>query len=274
MQHGVRSAFWFSDTDNFGDAVLPWLCRALHLPVPRWAKPAPGVIVAIGSIANHATPGSVVWGAGVANAADTVDPGARVIGVRGPLTARIAGGAPVIGDPAILLRRVWPQVTDRDARRRRPVGLLPHKVERDMVERVYGDQIRDGGFRFIDICQPPEVLLLDLMACRCVVSASLHGLIACDVLNIPSRWAQFSRMVLGDGTKYRDHDLAVGRAHRPPLDLRPEFGPQTDPDTLPEFNAPDLVGLDLVGRVEDTWQAPADIDALAEILWNTCPFRP
>lgn len=271
--HGSRRAFWFSDTDNFGDAMLPWLCRTLRLDVPRWAKPAPGVVIGIGSIANWAVPGSVIWGSGLASRSDTIDHGAGILGVRGPITAELAGGAPVIGDPALLLRKVWPRAAPD--RRRLPLGLLPHKVERDFVEDHYGPQILRFGLKFIDICQPPEVLLCDLMGCRAVLSASLHGIIACDVLGIPSRRTLFTDRILGDGTKYRDHDLAVGRAPLSAIDLRPlEERTLEEDGTVRTIYCPNLLRPDyLAAQVEDSW-VPPTLDPLVEALWKTCPFLP
>ena len=63
-----------------------------------------------GSVAALAGPGAIVWGAGVMNADDRIDPRAELVAVRGPLTreAALRSGVPcppVYGDPALLVPR-------------------------------------------------------------------------------------------------------------------------------------------------------------------------
>ena len=99
----------------------------------------------------------------------------------------------------------------------------------------------DEPYRYID----------QILSCQAIASSSLHGLIAADAYGIPSVWIELSDKVHGNGFKFRDYFLSVGRPDRPPL--------QVNDATRPE-------------EVRDRVEAAAircDLNA----LWDACPFR-
>lgn len=119
----VELAYWRSGmlVGNVGDCLSPWLLDRLGIAhAPYRADSTEPVLFAVGSIlsADWLAPvvdrrarRAIVWGSGV-RAAGTILGRDRldVIGVRGPVSARQLGlGAEaVIGDPGLLVARLWP----------------------------------------------------------------------------------------------------------------------------------------------------------------------
>jgi hypothetical protein len=238
---------WCAGNANFGDWIGPYLVEQITgRPVVRTGS-SPGVLITAGSILNWATAGAVVWGSGLVNLTDEVDPRAEIHAVRGPLTREIAlkCGAEcpeVYGDPALLLPRFIPKPeTVYD------FGLVPHYTEFPVISYVMEEV---PGVQVIDVLRPVQQVVEDIAACESILSSSLHGLIVADAYGIPSRWVQFSNAVLGDGTKFNDHFLATGRLFCEPLvvhwgDRPPRATETADPDK---------------------------IEQLREGLWNSKPF--
>ena len=67
-------------------------------------------------------------------------------------------------------------------------------------------------------------MLTQIAQCRCVLSSSLHGLIAADSFHIPNLHIVFSDRPLGDGYKFDDYYSAYDVQHRP-WDLRVNAAP-------------------------------------------------
>jgi pyruvyltransferase len=67
-------------------------------------------------------------------------------------------------------------------------------------------------------------VLTEIAQCRCILSSSLHGLIAADSFHIPNLHIVFSDRPLGDGYKFDDYYSAYGVQHSP-RDLRVSAAP-------------------------------------------------
>jgi hypothetical protein len=197
---------------NFGDAITPWLipkirpCRVVWRPMNTDVEH----YIISGSIANWANEKSVVWGAGLASFKDDVNGKARFLAVRGPLTRykiMSVGGKcpPVYGDPAILLPKFY---TPKGNRPKAPLGIIPHYVDQP---RVFPRYPRDGSVKIINILDPVESVIEDVVSCERIASSALHGLIVADAYGIPNLWAKFSDSVGGDGMKFLDYFMSAGR---------------------------------------------------------------
>lgn len=214
MSRYVR-AFWCLSS-NFGDALAPWLIQKIA------KKPAVfteilekcSKYVVTGSILNWCDESCIAWGAGLANKTDRVNPRANICAVRGPLTREIviqSGGTcpEVYGDPALLIPEFYsprPAPTSR-------VGIIPHYVDQ---ARAY-DLSMPG--KIINVIGPIENFIDEVCSCECIISSSLHGLIAAHAFGIPAAWIQFSDKVLGDGTKFLDHLATVGIKQDNPIKI-------------------------------------------------------
>lgn len=206
---------------NLGDMINPYLVGKLTGVPPRH-QTRPGRVLAIGSIIKFAKPGDRVWGAGCPSADQAIEPGATYHAVRGPLTRRMVleAGADcpeVYGDPAWLLPLVYPDPKRAKTHR---LGLIRHFTHRDRPIEL------GEGVREIEILRAGregiEAFLDELLGCEAIVSTSLHGLIIANAYRVPARLATFrdgDRQIHGDGMKFEDYFLSIGRDDVAPLDL-------------------------------------------------------
>ncbi len=164
---------------------------------------------------------SVVWGAGALLGECPIKMKPRkVCAVRGPLTRHYLQSQniecpSVFGDPALLLPIVYQPV----GKKKYKVGVIPH----------YSDLRTDKLRLFLSQCgEGVQVIKLrgygdwkkvidEINECDFIVSSSLHGIIISDAYNIPNVWVEFSDHVLGNGFKFRDYFLSVGRRVSEPV---------------------------------------------------------
>lgn len=224
IDNAARVRLWWWERPypgNLGDMINPYLVEGLTGIPPVYSTRAPRVL-AIGSIIKFALKGDKVWGAGCPSADQAIEPDAIFHSVRGPLTRRMileAGGdcPPVYGDPAWLLPLIYP---DRKPPKTHRVGLIRHFTHRAQPIRLDDDVreieiIRDGRAGI-------EAFLDEMLSCEAIVSSSLHGVIIANAYGIPARLATFrasDRQVHGDGMKFDDYFLSVGRSDVQALDL-------------------------------------------------------
>ena len=250
MRH---SAYWCMSS-NFGDVLTPWMMERLTGEPPIWVNHDVTFShdVWVGSILNWANEHAVVWGAGLGSITDQVNPKAKILAVRGPLSAfraRMCGAEvpEVYGDPALCLPYFLPKPKPNNV-----VAIVPHYVDYYRVWSVYKDK---PEYRIVNPLRPVEEAVFAISSARAVVSSSLHGLIVADAYKIPCAWAQFSDSIGGDGMKYVDHLQAVGKLKvgewARPVDCREE-----------------------VFKGEDFWEKHykvATYDPAA--LWAACPIK-
>lgn len=206
---------------NLGDMINPYIVEGLTGIPPKYCAGPPRVL-AIGSIIKFARSGDQVWGAGCPSADQAIEPEAVFHAVRGPLTRRIvleAGGdcPPIYGDPAWLLPLIYP---DGKRPKTHKVGLIRHFTHRAQPIRLEDD------VREIEVVRSGragiEAFLDEMMSCEAIVSSSLHGVIIANAYGIPAKLATFrqsERQVHGDGMKFDDYFLSVGRRDIMALDL-------------------------------------------------------
>lgn len=201
------NAVWML-SPNFGDALTPWIVKKLTGRSPVYTKAGSDYnhLIMSGSMLNHANEFSTVWGAGIANWADGVNPRARILATRGPISrlrAITCGAVPdhVMGDPALILPRLYAP----SLRAEHDLGIVPHYVDQWRVQEQYA-----GTCHIVNICDPVETVIDDILRCKKIISSSLHGLIVAHAYGIPAVWAKFSDSIEGDDTKYRDYLLSVG----------------------------------------------------------------
>jgi hypothetical protein len=223
LKPSQRPQLWWMESPypgNFGDILNPYLVEKLTGMPPLHATKGTGAL-AIGSTIRFALDGTAVWGTGTPRMSDKLNPRARYLAVRGPLTARLVeesgGRAPdVFGDPAVLLPHIY-QPTP--APRRYPLGIVLHHAHEGRLEI-------DGDVRVIGVLRDGyggiESFIDELCSCERVLSSSLHGLIVSHAYGIPAQWFTLSDSaseVPGDGTKYHDYLLSVGLDAGEPLRL-------------------------------------------------------
>ena len=251
-----NAAFWcrIPSRPNFGDALTPWLIRRIGGREARY-RPADNPrhkYLVTGSVITLARAPVTVWGSGIMDADDRVDPGARLLAVRGPLTrdrAHACGAdcPPVYGDPALLL----PRLHSPRAPRPEGIALAPHFSDRP---RLLAPADRRPWLRVLDMQRPVETVIADIRACTLVVATSLHGLIVAHAYGVPAVWLELRPLPSGDGSKFRDYLASIGCDREQPL---------RDP----------LHALDPARLRTEVIAPPTRSDLDLDPLWACCPFR-
>ena len=202
---------------NFGDWLSPFVMqRVTGRPIRYLAPTAPRAaahLVAVGSIGRFVKPASTVVGTGISSPDLALDPRARYISVRGPLTAdvvRTSGGPDVTswGDPALLLQRHIP--LDRGPSNGR-LALVRHFAHANLPVTLP----EDTDELSVLASHPDDLIsfLQTLTRYDGVITSAMHVMIACHSYGIPCAligFDGFADTVHGTGMKYRDYSLGAG----------------------------------------------------------------
>lgn len=228
----VVGARWWVGRANFGDDLTPWLLpRYGVVPVHRPLTTAR--LAGVGSILEHLPSDfdGAIWGSGLMYDHAYPLPRAKVLAVRGQLTAERIGAPEgvALGDPGILVAR----------RVRRPslrwdVGLIPHHDHRSHSEFLALAESRGLRVRIIDVHRTASRAVHEIGACGAIVTTSLHGLITADSFGIPAVWTSLEPQLSGGAFKFRDYETVVtpGASRYLPFDER-----MTLPDVLAHAGA-------------------------------------
>lgn len=260
----------FTARPNAGDAASAVIVSELGgeevLVVGEEPCGAPNLI-AIGSILHWADPNSVIWGTGLIHEGVPLIPPRALYAVRGRLTRDVLHAQGVIcpemfGDPAILMPRVRPR---RDARTAE-IGFVPHYVDldSDFVKRA-----RAAGVPIIDPLQPLDDYLLQLGACRNIISSSLHGIIFAHAYGIPAAWLRLSDRILGNGFKFRDYYSSIGFQ---PGDT-PCFGPKEQLGRIANNCHLPVTVIDSAALIEAFTSALHELRRNGNVSRKNGPFR-
>lgn len=248
--------YWSRSKPNFGDALAPLLVARVSGRSVRWAPLWRADLVALGSLLGRVgehwwQPRLQIWGTGfIASVAPHVTRH-RVHAVRGAASARllkIDPAAVVLGDPGLLVDQLLPPLVT--GRRQRGTLVIPHYRDREhpLVSALAGQP----EVRVIDVFSPPLELLDAIRGADCVLSSSLHGLIAADALGVPNAWVTLHDELRGGHFKFLDYYSAFGLA------------PNPSPLSIELARAP--------AALIDSWARPG-LDTIRERLARAFPLR-
>jgi pyruvyltransferase len=225
-------------SSNVGDQLTPYIIRKLTGKDPVYAMGGADYThyILSGSMLNHANEHSVVWGAGLASMGDGVHPSANLLAVRGPISRMRAYACDarcprVYGDPAMIL----PELYEPKRVKKHALGIVPHYVDAFRASQWYPER------HVINVLQPVESFVDEVVSCEAIISSSLHGIIIAHAYGIPAVWVKFSDSIGGDGTKYRDYFMSVYGDQELPVDLR-EGGICDVPSRVPAHNVQEFRG--------------------------------
>ncbi|WP_421362179.1 polysaccharide pyruvyl transferase family protein [Agrobacterium rosae] len=152
-----------------------------------------------------------VWGSGfmTSHSTDHWPQRLRYHAVRGPLSAaRVPNGKELaLGDPAILLPKIWAGPATKDCR----VLVIPHFASYGAFFSTYQNRM-PKHWKFLDLRSDPKHVCEQIARSEFVVTSSLHGLIVADAYGVPSCRITPTNEIKGDGFKYRDYGEQRGRA--------------------------------------------------------------
>jgi hypothetical protein len=204
----MAKAYYWTGKKNFGDLLTPLLFKKFsNLPVGL-APIGDADLVAVGSILDllpQKWRGMVV-GTGKLREAAPVDlSAARVMALRGPLTAAsVTGlrGDVVYGDLGLLADELVPRPA-----KLHQLGIVPHWSDTKLEQRPEFLKykpliIRPSG--------DPLDVITQIGSCRKIVSSSLHGLILADAFGIPRRTELAERQAKEGGAfKFQDYSASL-----------------------------------------------------------------
>ncbi|MDE4907356.1 polysaccharide pyruvyl transferase family protein [Methanogenium marinum] len=241
-------AYWSDgDLNNWGDALNPILIHNISGKWPTLARPHINiknkpVFRVVGSILDGCSDrNAVIWGSGFISASGKFMTEPRSIcAVRGPLTRDliIKQGIEcpeVYGDPALL----YPIFYCPNINKKYELGIVPHYIDKNspLLKQFEGR----SDVKIINIQGGINDFVDDICGCKRIASSSLHGIIASDAYGIPSTWVKLSENVVGNGFKFLDYFLSVGRLEREPLTISKKT---TISDIYDSFN-PYTINIDL-----------------------------
>ena len=212
-QDGALPLTWWVRAPNFGDLLSPWLIGRMTGREVVFADKTRPHYIAVGSILKRVSPQSVVWGSGSFGNEnrDQLVPEATYTAVRGPLSrARLldvgATVPEVYGDPALLTPLYYrPKV-----KKTHDIGIVARWSEKRWAQAKLGP-----GVKLIDLgTDDVEGVIKEMLSCRQIVTASLHGLIIADAYGIPNAWV-LSRTAAGGEFKYLDYFASVDKFRLP-----------------------------------------------------------
>ena len=204
-------AYWWNSVENFGDALSPLLlARFAYLENITWTPIADADIASIGSILEHIPAGwkGYILGSGLLRETSKLkfDPrAARVLALRGPLTAKSFPGTYALGDPGLLANElIEPQEKQWD------LGILPHWQDDQLAERFPKLIPANFSCRIINPSHNPLTVLKEISACKRLVTSSLHGMICADAFGIPRRVEVCDKLAADGGIfKFLDYSAAI-----------------------------------------------------------------
>ena len=241
---------------NWGDALSPVLAKYISggaqieyiNPIDSSSKFR---FYSIGSIIPPASSNSEIWGSGIIQNIESVKIKPKMVhAVRGPLTRKILidSGIPcpeVYGDPALLYPNFYNPTVDK----KYEIGIIPHYVDQTHPWVISKTSI--PGIKFINILGDIDTVVKEILSCDMVISSSLHGIVASDAYGVPSLWVEFSDKVLGNGFKFRDYFMSVGRPDRHPVRINSHTRLKDIKDVVKQH------------------KLKIDLDA----LYNSCPYK-
>lgn len=213
---------WTSE-DNMGDILTPPILTALGYQFNRVHIHSTPKLISIGSTAKFIKRGDTVWGTGIMRDSDPIEPNARYLAVRGPLTGNKVG-CMVYGDPALLCPDLFPMPPPL-----KDTGCIPHYVDYLKFDTGSVPQINIRNTN-------PLKVVKELTSFKKIISSSLHGIIIAHAYGIPAAWWKPSDKLNGDGSKFEDYARSVE------VELRP-----SDLSSL-EFTLPDPKLIDCIKK--------------------------
>lgn len=199
---------YWARLNNWGDKLAPVIVKALSgREIVHSA--APGKIVTVGSVLEHATDGDIIWGTGSMFEKPARVSNMQYHAVRGPLTRKIVLNAgyscpEVYGDPAILMPYIYKVSKQIDCK----IGIIPHYVDKKLVEHLRGVH---KDVRILDIQGDITEVMNEVARCKVVLSSSLHGVIIAEALGRKACYVQMSNGVVGGDFKFKDYYASTGR---------------------------------------------------------------
>lgn len=203
----MKTYYW-TGKKNFGDLLTPLLLKKFGKLESELVPPEQSELVMVGSILEHLPKDyeGYIFGSGKLHEKKLDLPRAKVISLRGPLTAKDFKGNFTLGDPALLADELVPI-----QEKKYNLGIVPHWTDTSLEFRK---EFLPFKPKIIRVSQDPLEVIAQIGQCKKIVSSSLHGIILADAFGIPRR-IEISPSVLeftfreGGLFKWMDYSLSL-----------------------------------------------------------------
>lgn len=189
---------------NFGDELAPYLARRAGKE-PAYTL-SPGRYVLSGSMLNNCTKNDTAWGCGIAHEQHRVPAGITILSVRGPKSLYRArehnNNVPeVIADSGFILPRIY--TNSLQGENLEGEVIVPHYVDFEKLTAANPNK------HVVNILDPVEKVLDQILAAEIIRSSSLHGLVVAAAYGRKFQWIP-SALVNGVEYKYDDFYQSMG----------------------------------------------------------------
>jgi len=193
---------------NFGDYITPFIYETLFLKKPildiNGGKNKEEVVVGAGSILESSRTNSIIWGSGFMFGNETISKPKKILSVRGPLTRnrllKLGINCPEsYGDIGLIL----PYFYYPEVKKKYKLGIIPHYIDKERFNEIY--MKNDEDVKIIDVTQPIQIVIKDILECEMTMSSSLHGIIVSHAYNVKCMWIKLTNKIRGGFFKYRDY---------------------------------------------------------------------
>ena len=162
------------------------------------------VVIGAGSILSGAKTNSIIWGTGFMFGTETITKPKKILSVRGPLTRnrllKIGINCPEsYGDIGLIL----PYFYYPEVKKKYKLGIIPHYIDKEKFNEIY--MKNDNDVKIIDVTQPIQIVIKNILECQMTISSSLHGIVVSHAYNVKSMWIKITDKIGGGTFKYRDY---------------------------------------------------------------------
>jgi pyruvyltransferase len=174
--------YYWKNRKNFGDLLTSLLLtRFAHLN-SEWSEPEYAELVMAGSVMDKLPDEweGVIAGAGkLHEKTERHFPNAKILAVRGPLSANGLKGNFVLADAGLLADELV-----ETSEKRYNLGIVPHWTDTTLE---HDPRFTRFDPKIIRVADDPLDVIREISYCKKIVSSSLHGIILADAFGIPRR---------------------------------------------------------------------------------------
>lgn len=153
----------------------------------------------------------IIAGAGKLHEKTKVPSNAKILALRGPLTAKGVKGNYILADPGLLADELVPLPNQEYN-----LGIVAHWTDKELAT---DKRFLKYDPLIINVADDPLEVITQIGKCKKIISSSLHGIILADAFGIPRRIEIAPRMLThkhqeGGLFKWHDYSASIGMGLR------------------------------------------------------------
>jgi pyruvyltransferase len=216
----VIKAYWWKEVPNFGDALTPLLLEHFTDLKVEWGPISHSQVISVGSILEHVPP---LWDGYILGSGRLLEHSrtnlvgmtsgmsAKILSLRGPLSARGIPGKYTFGDPGVLADELVGYQEPKWE-----LGIVPHFKDTKLVDKFVKLIPKKFSIKVINPQDDPIEVIKQIGASKRIVTSSLHGMIVADAFGLPRR-VEICEETRRDGGdfKFRDYSASIKMEFKP-----------------------------------------------------------